>query len=127
MSFLIDSYAWIEYLNGSKLGEFVDNILKKREDIYTLGICVSEVVSKVKREKQNADLAYNAIISNSRVVDVTSEIAKEAGLFHAEIKQKIKNFGIVDAIIYVSARKLGAKVLTGDEHFRGLKEAVIIK
>ena len=63
-------------------------------------------------------------MSNSTIVGLTPEIAKEAGVSHADIKKKVRNFGLVDAIILVSARKLKAKIVTGDKHFKGFKETV---
>ena len=126
MKFIIDSSAWIEYLEGSLLGEKVRKILFENNEIYVLNLMIAEVVSKVKRKKGDADTAYNSIISNSKIVELTPKIAKEAGLLHAEIRKKIKNFGLVDAIILSSARKLGAKILTKDEHFRRFKESIFL-
>ena len=127
MRYIIDSYAWIEYLNGSSIGEKVMKILKSGDEIYSLNLIIAEVISIIKRKNSNVDIAYQAITLNSKIAEISSEIAKEAGLFHAETKKKIKNFGLVDSLIYIVARKLNAKILTGDEHFRGFKEAVMIK
>lgn len=127
MKYLVDSYAWIEYLDGSFAGEKVMKILKGGNEIYSLNLVISEVVSRVKRKKGNFELAYNSIVSNSKIVEMTPEIAKESGLFHSEIRNKIKDFGLVDSIVFVISKKLNAKILTGDEHFRKFKEAVMIK
>ena len=127
MRYIIDSYAWIEYLNGSSIGEKVMKILKSGDEIYSLNLIIAEVISIIKIKNSNVDIAYQAITLNSKIAEISSEIAKEAGLFHAETKKKIKNFGLVDSLIYIVARKLNAKILTGDEHFRGFKEAIIIK
>ncbi len=35
MKYLVDSSAWIEYLNGSKAGEELDKILIKNSEIFT--------------------------------------------------------------------------------------------
>jgi len=127
MRYIIDSYAWIEYLNGSSIGEKVMKILRGDNEIYSLNLIIAEVISMIKRNNSNVDIAYRAITLNSKIAEVSSEIAKEAGLFHAETKKKIKNFGLVDSLIYAVARKLNAKILTGDEHFKEFKEAVMIK
>lgn len=127
MKYIIDSYAWIEYLNGSILGERVSEIIKGNNEIYSISMTVPEVISRVKRIKGNVDIAYNAITSNSIVIEIKPEIGKEAGLLHAEIKEKVKNFGLVDSLILTLARKLNAKILTGDQHFKGFKEAIMLK
>lgn len=126
MKYIIDSYAWMEYLEGSGLGEKVREILTGNNEIYSLNLTIVEVISRVKRKKGNVEIAYSAINSNSKVVEITPEIAKKAGLFHTEIRNKIKNFGLVDALILILARELNAKILTGDKHFKGFKEAVFI-
>lgn len=126
MKYVIDSFAWIEYLDGTSAGEEVRKILIGENDIYTLNLSVAEVVSRVKRLGKDSDVAYDSIISNSKILDITVELARESGLFHAEIRKKIKDFGLVDVFILLSARKLKAKVVTGDKHFKGFKEAVFI-
>ena len=128
MKYLIDAYAWIEYLEGSKLGEKLREIINNSNDeIFSLNITIAEVVSKVKRKKGNIEIAFEAINSNSKIAEITPEIAKKAGIFHAEIRQKIESFGLVDALIFIFAKEMNAKILTGDEHFKGFKEAVFIK
>ncbi|MGI0080361.1 MAG: hypothetical protein ACRECH_12145 [Nitrososphaerales archaeon] len=44
----------------------------------------------------------------------------------AEIKAKNKNFGLADSFVLSAARKIGAKVLTGDPDFRGIAEAILL-
>ena len=127
MKYIIDSYAWVEYLEGSKLGEKVREIINdKDKEIFSLNLTIAEIVSKVKRKKGNTDTAYNAIVANSKIKEITPSIARRAGLFHAEIRAKIKNFGLADALILILAREIDAKILTSDEHFRGFKEAICL-
>ncbi len=127
MKYIVDSYAWIEYLDGSAMGEKVKKILEGDNEIFSLNLTISEVISRVKRKNGNIDIAYSAINFISKVAEITPETAKKAGEFHGEIRKKIKDFGLVDALILTLARELNAKVVTGDEHFRGFKEAVFIK
>lgn len=47
-------------------------------------------------------------------------------MLHAEIRQVEKDFGLADACVLATARKLKSKVLTGDPHFKNVKEAVMI-
>ena len=126
MNYLIDSSAWIEYLEGSKEGEKVSEFLKKGE-IFSLSLIIAEVISKVKRMEKDFNLAYKIISSNSKVLEINPQIAKESGLLHAEIKKNKANFGLIDAIILVSTRKLKANLVTQDNHFKGFKEAILIR
>ena len=126
MKILVDSSAWIEYLEGSEAGEKVSEILKK-EEIYSLNLIIAEVISKIKRNNQDFNLAYRIISSHSKIFNLIPRIAKEAGLLHAEIKKKTRNFGLIDSIILSSAKELDAKILTNDTHFKGFKETIFIK
>lgn len=127
MRYLIDSYAWIEYLDGTSKGLKVKKILTSESEIFTLSLTITEIISRVKRMNKDVEIAYKAITSNSKVVQIDQETAKQAGLFHAEMRKKIKDFGLVDSLIYLTAKKLNAKIVTGDEHFRNIKEAILIK
>ncbi|MDO8459501.1 MAG: PIN domain-containing protein [Nanoarchaeota archaeon] len=126
MKYIIDAFSWIEYLEGSEKGKKVYEILSSDAENYSLSITIAEVVSKVKRKNGNQQLAYNSIISNSKTLEITSKIAQEAGLLHAEIRKKSPNFGIVDALLITAARDIKAKVLTGDHHFKQFNEAVLL-
>lgn len=126
MKYLIDAYSWIEYLEGSLIGEKLHKLLQEDNEIYVLPITIAEVVSKVKRKKGNFETAYEAVISNSKIFETTPRIAKEAALIHAEMRQKNSSFGIVDSLLIASAKFLGAKIVTGDRHFKGFPEAILI-
>jgi len=127
-SYVIDAYAWIEYLMGSEPGAKVNSVLENEtSEVYTCAIAVAEVVSKVAREGQDAKIAYDILLSNSQVINVDEELSKTAGLLHAEMRKKEKDFGLADAYVLATAKKLKSKVLTGDLHFKNVKEAILIK
>jgi len=127
MKLIIDSYAWVEYLDGSPAGEKVEKLLLGNNEIYTLSLMIAEVISRVKRVGGDFEIAYDAIVSNSKIIDITRGLSKDAGLFHAKIREKIKDFGLVDALVFIAAKEIGAKIVTGDEHFRNFKESIFIK
>ena len=126
MRYLIDSSAWIEYLKGSKTGEKVNKILKENEEIFVLSIIIAEVVSKIERESLNSQLAYESMIKNAKIFDITPKISKEAGLLHAKIKQNQKSFSLADALIISSAKMINAELVTKDSHFKHFTGAIII-
>ncbi|MEX2017616.1 MAG: PIN domain-containing protein [Candidatus Pacearchaeota archaeon] len=126
MKYIIDTSAWIEYLDGSKSGEKVNKILKENNEIYVISVIISEVVSKVKRKGGNADLAYDCIIKNSKVFDITPKISKKIGILHAQLKNKMPSFSLADASIICSAESINAKILTKDFHFKDFKESVFL-
>jgi len=126
--YIIDAYAWIEYLRGSEAGRRVKEVLEdERCKTYTCALTIAEVVSKVAREGRDPETAYDILTSNSEIIDVDHQLSLEAGLLHAEIRKRIKDFGLADAYVLASARRIDAKILTGDPHFKDFKEAIIIR
>ena len=125
--FVIDAYAWIEYLEGSEEGMKVSEIIEDDlNDVFTSSATVAEVIGKVMRKNQDIKVALNHINNFSTVLEVTQEIGISAAQIHFEAKKKNKNFGMLDAFVAATARKLSAKILTGDNDFKEFKEAVMI-
>jgi len=126
--YVIDAYAWIEYLIGSKAGVQVNSILEEENnEIYTCAVTLAEVISKAAREGQDIEAVYDILTSNSNVIDADDEISKGTGILHARIRKTKKDFGLADAYVQVTAIKTSSKILTGDPHFKGVKEAILIK
>jgi predicted nucleic acid-binding protein len=125
--YVIDAYAWIEYLDGSEAGHKVSAILEKTDELYTCAVTVAEVVSKVARKGKDVKLAFDVLVSNSQIMDVDEELSLQAGLLHFEIRKTLKDFGLADAYVLATARRLKAKILTGNLHFKNMKEAILVK
>jgi predicted nucleic acid-binding protein len=126
--YILDAYAWIEYLIGSKAGEKVRAILEEETtEVYTGAVTVAEVVSKTAREGRDFEAAYDIVLSNSQVVNIDEEVSREAGVLHSEMRRTKKDFGLADAYVLAIARRIKSKVLTGDLHFNGVKEAILIQ
>ena len=127
MRYVIDATAWIEYFIGSERGKKVKEILDSNEnEIFSSIITLTEVVSVTKRENRDAEEKYRDILNLSSIHFISLELSKEAGILHAEIRKKIKDFGLADTFVLLTARKLNAKILTGDPHFKTFKEAILI-
>ena len=126
--YVIDAYAWIEYLRGSRAGEKVRAVFEEENcEIYTCAVTIAEVVSKTAREGQDVEVACGILLNNSQVVNADEEISRRAGLLHAEMRRNERDFGLADACVLATARRLKSRVLTGDPHFRRVKEAVMIE
>ncbi len=50
MKCLIDSYAWIEYLDGTINGKSVRELLMQDHEFYTITLTIAEVISRIKRK-----------------------------------------------------------------------------
>jgi len=131
--YVIDAYAWIEYFRASKHGEAAKRYIEGGEAA-TPTIVVAEVSRKLLKEieagnetREGRMKRLEFIRAATQIVELNFEIAKEAGEVDAEMKRRMKGWGLADSIILCTARTVNGKVVTGDEHFRGLKETIYIK
>jgi predicted nucleic acid-binding protein len=130
MRYVIDSYAWLEYFMGTVAGEKAKKIIDSTAyEKLTPTICVAEIYAKVLRVEgpEKAELQRAFIKSRSALAPLTEEIAIEAAKIDVEMKKKVAGWGLADSIVLGTARKKGAKVLTGDEHFLNLPETTYIE
>ena len=82
---------------------------------------------KYLREKWRTfeeDIAF--ITSRTSIASVDRETALLAGELNHERKETVRNWGMADSIILATARIASAKVVTGDKHFEGLSDAIIV-
>ncbi|MBI4139775.1 PIN domain-containing protein [Candidatus Woesearchaeota archaeon] len=125
--FVLDAYAWIEYLNGSERGNAIVSIVdNKNNEIFTSAATLSEVLSKFLRTGKSEFIAINSIHSLSSVVPVSSDIAVGTARIHHDQKKKNKNFGMLDSFVVATAQNVDAKIITGDDDFKGLKNVIFI-
>ena len=126
--YVVDSWAWIEYLEGSSSGAKVRERVSAhaKNEIFTHIVSVAEVISKVRRAGKDAEVAWSAIVNNSKIFAIAETDSKEAGLLHAKVKSRNTNFGLADAFVLAAARKLRATVLTGDPDFANIDEAEML-
>ncbi|MBI4257836.1 MAG: PIN domain-containing protein [Thaumarchaeota archaeon] len=125
--FIVDSWAWIEYLRGSRAGQKVREKIEHQEELLTHIVTIAEIMSKLKRESLDTEGAWKAITASSKLITIDANDAKNTGLLHAYIKRKNANFSLADAFVLHAAKKLNGKVLTGDPDFKGINEAILLR
>jgi len=122
---LLYSYGWIEYFAEGKLAEkyakYVDQANKA--NTITPTIVIYEVYKKIKQERgEEAALKAYAQLLGTKIIQLNEEIA----LIVADVSLKF-GLGMADAIIYATAKKERAKLVTSDVHFKGLKDVEFIE
>ena len=129
MKYVIDSYAWIEYFTGSELGEKVKSLIESSEEKLTPTICLAEVYAKtLKVESQEIAEKQKAFIKEkSALVFLDEAIAVESARQNVLLKKEIDGWGLADSIVYATAIIKKAEVVTGDEHFKKLKNVLFLK
>jgi predicted nucleic acid-binding protein len=131
--YVIDTYAWIEYFKGTSIGQTAKQYIEGNS-CATPSIVILELERSLLRDiaegnetKEGANKKTEYVRSVSAITDLTYDSSIKAAQTDHEMRKKIKNWGMADSIVLATARQLGAKVVTGDEHFRGLADTVLIK
>lgn len=129
MKYVIDSYAWIEYFMGTQAGKKTKPIIDSSEEKITPTICLAEVYAKtLKVESQELAEKQRVFIKEKSALAVLDEpIAVESARIQTKMKKEIDGWGLADSIVYATALLKKAEVVTGDEHFRKLKNVLFIK
>ncbi|NJD52229.1 MAG: type II toxin-antitoxin system VapC family toxin [Candidatus Methanoperedens sp.] len=129
MTVLVDSWAWIEYFKGTLAGEKVKELLENSQDkIIVSTVNIAEVYNSFLRDysypdnNRYAKASRNAIKQRSYICEVDEKIAVDSAKIMHE-----KKWGLGDSIIYATAKREEAKVMTGDPHFRGLSDVIFLE
>jgi len=124
LTVLIDSWAWVEFFAGSKIGEVVKTyVMDEDQEIIISSINLAEIyrLALDRFDEKTAEKRRRAMISRCYLIPVDEEIAIKGAKFRHE-----RDWGVGDALIYATAIREGAKVLTGDPHFKGLNDVIFL-
>ncbi len=122
MTVLVDSWAWIEYFKGTPSGGKARSYIEGEEKVIVSAINVAEVRLFLLRHKRaEEERLIRFLLSTSFPIPISTEIALQAALTKHE-----KRFGMADAIVLETAKLHDAKIVTGDDDFKGEDAAVYI-
>jgi predicted nucleic acid-binding protein len=123
--FIIDSYGWIEYFSEGKAAKEYAKFIEKAnpQNYISPTIVLYEVYKKILSvyNEEKAMEAAAHIKYATKLVELTDNLAISA----AEISLKRK-IPMADAIILTTAKNFNAKVITSDNHFKGLDSVIFI-
>jgi len=123
--YVIDSFAWIEYFGGTEKGGKIKQYIESGKAV-TPTIVIAELSNKYSRENLEFGERLKFIKFNTRIVLLTEDIADKSGKINVERKKLVKDWPLADSIVLTTARELDAKIVTGDEHFKDLPEAIMV-
>ena len=134
MKIVVDAYAWIEVFLGSEVGLHAKKIIEEADYVMTPGTVLAEVARKYVREgvaEPTIRKRLATILETSEPVEVDADLAVEAARAAVKLDKRAASSGLrkpslFGGIVLASATRNEAKVLTGDEHFKGLAETVWI-
>jgi predicted nucleic acid-binding protein len=130
MKIVVDAYAWIEVFLGSEAGLRAKKVMEEAENVLTPVTVLAEVARKYVREGAGETTIRKrlaTVVEASELVEVDADQAVEAAKATIQLEKRAASSGLrkpslFDGIVLAAARRNKAKVLTGDEHFKGLAE-----
>ena len=118
---VVDTSAWIEWLTASALGQKLGRQFPDKAQCIVPTIVQLELSKWLLREagEDEADQVI-AYTQKCVVVPLDTTIALLAADLHRDHK-----LATADAIVYATARRTGAELLTCDTHFEGLPDVAL--
>lgn len=124
---LYDTSALIELFLGSDKGEVVKELFVDENTANLVpSVVLLELISKITRAGKDPKRFVALIEQNCTVLALTSEIAKNAGNLHAELKKKDKQISMADCVIMAHAEIENALIVSKDQHFKHYKNSKIL-
>lgn len=118
---LLDTWAWLEYFAGSSADARLRSSIEG-PDVSTSILTLAELSDVYERDGRTSVVHERIAFIRSRgaVLDLSSEAAVGAAGTKWRQRRAGHDMGIVDAMIYETAREHGLELVTGDEGFKGL-------
>jgi predicted nucleic acid-binding protein len=122
---LLDTSALIEFFDGSDAGAIVCNHIEDGAAATTL-LNIAELADVFTRAGRTFDAEHDFLQQHVRIVPLTFSACAGAGAFKQSHRRKQPGFGLVDAILFLTAQEQGLRLLTKDREFSSLKHVEII-
>lgn len=119
----MDSSGWIEYLAGRPRADRFARYIEGREALLVCAIEVYEVYKVLRRDfSEERAIEAVAALRRATVAAVDDALALEAtdiSLAHG--------LAMADSLVYATAQRYRAKLVTGDADFEKLPNTVVIR
>ncbi len=122
---VFDTYAWIEYFLDSKKADKVEDYIKN-DEVITPILVLLELSVKAEKEGWDIKKYIEFIKIKSTIGNLSEEVIINTGKTYNQMRQKVKDFGLIDATILTIALLNKCNLLTGDEHFKNLPNVIFL-
>jgi toxin FitB len=119
---LVDSSGWLEYITSDSKADLFAPYLEGERPVLVPAIVLYEVrkILLQRQPKTVADLFVSEALRRT-VVSVDLEIALSAAAISIQ-----HELPMADALIYATAERNGAELVTSDAHFKGLARVTLL-
>lgn len=129
---MIDTYAWVEYLLGSKPGAKARSYIEGGRGL-TPSVVLSELrrwylreIEAGRRSQREMQTHFAYVESSTEIVPLDATLAMQSGETDFLMKKRVKDWPLADSIIYATAKSRSAQLVSGDPHFESLEDVVFI-
>ncbi|MDA4127865.1 MAG: type II toxin-antitoxin system VapC family toxin [Thaumarchaeota archaeon] len=129
---VIDTFAWVEYLLGSRVGtkvkEYIETSGAFTPSVALLELCKWYIreIDEHRQTERAMELGLSYVEAATEIVPLDANLARRAGEIDFLMKKRIRGWPLADSIIYATARSRSASVVTADPHFRGLDDVIFL-
>jgi predicted nucleic acid-binding protein len=126
---VFDAHAWVEYALDGPNAELVAEKLSTVKQTLTPATVLGELKEAMLRHgipKQKMSAILHYIKNKSVIIDINAEIAEKAGEINFKHKKYVKDWGMLDSLVYAVATTRKGQVITGDPHFKNLRNVIYI-
>ena len=128
MNHIIDSYAWVEYFIGSEKGDILKKLFNKEKNQFmTVECCLAEIMGWALKNHMDFDSLFKVIRANSDILPIIEYDWIEAGKERFEQRKTLGDFGLIDAMLLVKQKETDYKIISGDKHFKNMRNIVFMK
>lgn len=126
MQYIFDTYAWIEIFEETSKGDKALNLIDKSSKIVVADAIFAEIYSWAVRNDFDPGKVIEDIRKQSNVFPIYTNIWVEAAAHREKMRKQKKDFGQMDALLLAIQDATGATIVTGDPHFKGLKNVILL-
>lgn len=119
----MDSSGWVEYLANRPLARRFAPYLEGREPLVVSTIEIYEVYKVIRRDlSEERAVAAVSALRRATIAPVDESLALAA----ADLSLAF-GLAMADSLVYATARRYGAKLVTADVDFEGLPNTILVK
>ena len=120
---LVDSGGWIEYLAARPRADDFARYIESDQPLVTSAIQVYEIYKVVRRDiSEERAIESVSVLRATTVEPLDESLALEAADISLE-----HGLAMADAIIFATARRHRADIVTADSDFEGLPRVILIR
>ncbi|HIG97936.1 TPA: type II toxin-antitoxin system VapC family toxin [Candidatus Woesearchaeota archaeon] len=123
---ILDTSAWVEFIEGTEKGRRVKSILEREENFTSLATIAELAHWCLRSGREDVATTVTEVKRISQILPLTETISITAGKLNYERKKASIKWGMMDSLIVATAQTYGLKILTKDNAFWDLPEAEIL-